>query len=182
VYTLRGRRYKWTLDNDVRDAYIFEVGSDVVNKAVRALRKASIMRHKDEWTKYFDFVSRQPYFPRENGVLILAARELRDGTPLAWLFCLAKSVPSRIAEGLTPAGEAEVQVAFGRYTILAVLNGKKIVGAKIGSEGGAICFRYVVPLDYFLYSYEYCVRNGNRCTTFPYEESEDLMRLISSYA
>jgi len=182
VYALKGKRYRRAVDGEVRYVYLFDVGRGVVGEAVRILREVAMVRLKGGWAEYFEFMSRQQYFPRESGVLAVETTE--HGSDIwVWIFCVAGSLPSWRVEELEPDGDAEAHIAFGRYTVLAKLDGRALVGLRVGCEWGAICFNEVMTLDEFLYEYDYCKRHGReKCRTLPYEEAEDAMRLLSSYA
>jgi len=181
VYVLRGKRYRRAVDGEVRYVYLFDVGSDVAGEAARILREAAMVRLKGGWAEYFEFMSRQRYFPRESGVLAVEATE-DGGNIWVWLFCIAKSLPDNYVETLEPDGSAEVHISFGKYTVIARLNNRTLVGLRVGCEWGAICFNDVYPSDYFLFEYDYCKRHGvERCSTLPYEEAEDALRLLNDY-
>jgi len=178
VYKLRGKRYKRFLKNrEMRYVYIFDVGSGVISEAVKVLREMSILRHGEYWVNYFDFVSRQVYFPRASGLLVAEIIDLKDES-LAEGICVTGGVPDYYVEGLVPDGGAEASVKFGRYTMLLEVDGKTFVGMSVGSNFGAICFKHVESVDGFLFHYDYCTRTG-RCTDFVKEEAEDALRLLN---
>ena len=178
MYKLKGKRYKkFSKKWDVSYVYIFDVENDIAGEAVKVLREMLILRHGEYWVKYFDFVSRQAYFPRTSGLLVAEIVHLED-EDLAIGICVTGGVPDYYVEGLVPDGDAEASVKFGRYTMLLEVNGKTFVGMSVGSSSGAICFKHVESVDGFLFHYDYCTRTG-RCTDFVKEEAEDALRLLN---
>jgi len=160
--------------------YIVNVGTGVLKEVMRILREMSMKRQGEYWYKYFDFVSKQEYFPRGPSVLLVNVVEWEDW-PEVRAFCFSKRLPEGYEKAFEPDGEVEVALLFGRYTAVADIGGRIFVGGKVGSDNGAVCFKYSTSALEFLFDYSYCRDRGwTGCGGLTQDEVEDIMDLLTS--
>jgi len=175
VYKLIGVRSTAGRDH----VYVVNVGIDVLKEVMRILREMSMKRHGEYWYKYFDFVSKQEYFPRGPSILLVSVVE-REGWPEVRVFCFSKKLPEGYEKVFEPSGEVEAALLFGRFTAVADIGGRIFVGGDVGSDNGAICFKYSASALEFLFDYSLCRdRDWKSCRGLTQDEAEDIIDLLT---